>query len=102
MLIEIIWIKIGGIALLFYGSKKILTPIGWKSIGSLLPWSEKTIAKACELHDGIRKCKTRVIEDSLKIGRIHSQPIEHLWTLRAESKCNEGGMEKEKNSRLLL
>ena len=32
-----------------------------KSIGRLLPRSEKTIAKDFELHDGIRKHESRVI-----------------------------------------
>ena len=37
-------------------------PIGWKSIGRLLPRYEKTIAKAFGLHDGIRMHEIRVLE----------------------------------------
>jgi len=34
-----------------------ITPIAWKFIGKLLPKYGKTIAKAFELHDGIRGMK---------------------------------------------
>ncbi len=59
MLNERIWVKIHDIILLYYWRKN---PIGWKSIGRLLPKREKTIAKAFKLHDGIKKYETRVIQ----------------------------------------
>ena len=65
---EIIWIQIEDLALLFHGHQRILTPIGWRSIGWLLTGYSKTILQIYEIHDGNRS-NLRVIVPTWKIGQ---------------------------------
>ena len=82
---ETIWVNIDDMTLLFYWSKKILTPIEWESIGRLLP---KLLSFTTELENMTLEWWELFDRD----GPTHDS--KHQWTIRVGIKHEEVELKK--------